>query len=235
MEILNLAGPAYDFGDVVFAVLQDCEHKRRALLPDQAAPKLMEIARAKLAEIEESYREAGGTPSYWEALQREVLETSMPQYINGAVEQTRLERSGYDVWRGGDPAARATIGVVCLILGGLIVAAPFIPIFEDTFAFALALAGFFYPELKRVYSDYRHTRLLNRLVVQAEKYQRDPRIHYVSNARIDEELRAATSTAADSPAPGPRRVTPEAEAAAEEGPPPLHPEARGKQCGRQWG
>jgi hypothetical protein len=236
MEILNLAGPSYDFGAVTFAVLQECEHKRRGLVADQADLKLMEIARAKLAEIAEGYREAGGTPMYWETLQKEVLETAVPQYVGNALEQNRLERSAYDVWRNGDPGARALFGLCGLIIGGLIVAAPFIPIFEDTFAFFLALACFFYPELKRVYFDYRHTRLLNRLVVQAEKYQHDPRIH-ISTARLDEELRAAMELPAGEPL-GPRRVTPEPETpetVIEEVPPPPHPEAHGKRRGRERG
>lgn len=232
MEILNLAGPGYDFGDVVFAVLQDCEHKRRGLLPDQDRARLMAIAEEKLGQVEESYREAGGTPSYWQALRKEVLENSMPQYIEGAVEQNRLERNGYGVWRRGDPAARVTIGLAGLILGGLIVAAPFIPIWEDTFAFLLALSGFFYPEIKRLYFEYRHTRLLNRLVVEAEKYQRNPRIHYVSNAQIDEELRAATLSS-DRPS-GPRRVAPESEAE-EDNPPAPHPGSQGGRKERHRG
>ena len=58
--MLNLAGTSYDFGNVLFAVLQECEHQRRALLPNQAAARLQEIARAKLAEIHESYTELGG-------------------------------------------------------------------------------------------------------------------------------------------------------------------------------
>ena len=222
MEILNLAGPAYDFGAVTFAVLQDCEHKRRGLVADHADAKLMDIARAKLAEVEEGYREAGGTAVYWEVLQREVLETALPQYVQSALEQNRLERNSYDVWRKGDPAARALFSLGGLVVGALIVAAPFIPIVEDAFAFFLALSCFFYPELKRLYFDYRHTRLLNRLVTQAEKYQHDPRIH-ISSARVDEELRAAMELPTEQPL-GPRRVEPEADSPLEEeAPQPKNP------------
>jgi hypothetical protein len=248
MEILNLAGPAYDFGAVTFAVLQECEHKRRGLVADQADLKLMAIAREKLAEVEEGYREAGGTSVYWKTLQKEVLETALPQYVESALEQNRLERNSYDVWRKGDPAARALFSLGGLVVGALIVAAPFIPIVEDAFAFFLALSCFFYPELKRLYFEYRHTRLLNRLVVQAEKYQHDPRIH-ISSARVDEELRAAMELPAIEPL-GPRRVEAGTETGiephiepqiepqigtTEEGPPPAHPEAHGKHRGRHRG
>ena len=188
--MLNLAGSSYDFGNVLFAVLQECEHRRRALLPNEAEARLAEIARAKLAEIRESYEECGGTAAYWQDLEREVLETALPQYVPAAVEQTRLEKTNYDLWRQGDPAARALFGLIGLIIGGLIIAAPFIPIFEDAFAFALAAAGFLYPEIKKTFLDFRHTRVLNRLITQAERYQKNQRIHYVSEARLNEELAA---------------------------------------------
>ena len=188
MSLLNLAGSSYDFGNVLFAVLQECEHQRRALLPNEAAARLREIARRKLAEVRESYEEAGGTEPYWQALEREVLETALPQYVEAAAEQTRLEKNQYDLWRKGDPVARAAFGIGALVLGGLIIAAPFIPIWEDAFAFLLAVVGFLYPEIKQLVFDFRHSRLLNRLIVQAEKYQTDARIHYVSDSRLEQEL-----------------------------------------------
>ena len=63
--LLNLAGSSFDFGNVLFAVLQECEHRRRALLPGEAEARLREAARQKLEEIRESYAESGGTPAYW--------------------------------------------------------------------------------------------------------------------------------------------------------------------------
>jgi hypothetical protein len=186
--MLNVAGPSFDFGNVLFAVLQECEHVRRGLLPNEAHGRLVEAARRKLAQIQESYVENGGTPAYWEELEREVLETSLPAYIPDAVEQTRLEKSGYDVWRRGDAAARALFALGGLILGGLIVAAPFIPIWEDAFAFVLAVGGLLYPEIKQLVADFRHSRLLNRMIAEAEKYQKNARIHYLSEARLQKEL-----------------------------------------------
>jgi len=188
--MLNLAGPSYDYGSVLFAVLQECEHQRRALLPNEAEARLREITRAKLAEVRESYEECGGTAAYWQNLEREVLETALPQYVPAAIEQNRLEKSNYDLWRHGDPAARAAFGLLGLLIGGLIIAIPWIPIFEDAFAFLLAAAGFLYPEIKKTVFDFRHARLLNRLIAQAEKYQKDQRIHYVSDAQLQAELDA---------------------------------------------
>jgi len=187
--MLNLAGSSYDFGNVLFAVLQECEHVRRGLLPNEAEKKLMDVARRKLAEIKESYAECGGTEGYWQNLEREVLEATLPQYIPRAIEQTRLERSNYDLWRQGEPLARALYGLLGIVIGGLIIAAPFIPIVEDVFAFILALLGFLYPEVKKAFFDHRHSSYLNELIVQAEKYQKNTRIHYQAQAGLEEELR----------------------------------------------
>ncbi|HSS50969.1 MAG TPA: hypothetical protein VLX28_18665, partial [Thermoanaerobaculia bacterium] len=171
-----------------YAVLQECEHVRRGLAAAEAPEKLKEVARRKLSEVRESYEECGGTPPYWSDLEREVLETSMAQYIPAVLEQNRLEASRYDLWRGGDPAARALFAVLGLALGGLIIAIPWIPIFEDAFAFLLALAGLLYPEIKKTFFDFRHSQTLNKLIARAEKYQYDNRIHYTSAAKLDAEL-----------------------------------------------
>lgn len=206
--LLNLAGSSFDFGNVLFAVLQECEHRRRAMLPGEAEARLRETAREKLEEIRESYEESGGTPGYWEALEREVLETSLPQYIPAAVEQTRLEKTHYDLWRQGDTLARVTFALLGLVLGGLIIAAPFIPLWEDAFAFVLAVMGLLYPEVKQLVGDLRHSRFLNGLIVHAEKYQKDGRLHYLSATRLEEELQSMGKTrekpAAEPPASEPR-------------------------------
>jgi hypothetical protein len=186
--MLNLAGHSYDFGQVLFAVLTDAEHRRRGLEPEEAEEKLAEAAKEKLEEIHASYIECGGTEDYFADLTREILETSLPQYVPRAIEQTRLEREGYDLWRCGDPVARAAFGLLGLVLGGILVALPFVPIFEDSFAFLLALAGFFFPEITRHFYDRRHAKFLNRMILDAESYQKDRRVHYLSNAEFDEAL-----------------------------------------------
>jgi len=192
--MLNVAGPEFDFGPVLYAVLQECEHVRRGLEAAEAPEKLRQAARRKLAEVRESYEECGGTPPYWADLEREVLEPSMAQYIPAAVEQNRLEANHYDLWRGGDPAARALFAVLGLAIGGLIVAIPWIPIFEDAFAFLLSLAGLLYPEIRKGFFDFRHSQTLNRLIARAEKYQYDHRIHYTSAAKLDAELDSALAS-----------------------------------------
>lgn len=206
--MINLAGSSFDYGQVLFAVLQECEHRRGALLNQDAEKALREIAARKLAEIKKSYDESGGLPEYWRTLERDILEASLPHYAATAVEQTRLERSNYEIWRRADPLARGAFALAGLVVGGLVVWAPFIPIWEKAFAFVLGGAGFVYPEIKRLVFDGRYSRFLNRLVARAEKYQKDHRIHYTSNAELDEALKTLSKPLPSSPVSFPTEALP---------------------------
>lgn len=185
MTTLNIAGPEYDFANVVFVVLQECEHRRRAL---DDAEELMGVAREKLAQIRKAYDEFGGSRAYWATLEREVLETAMPQYADAALEMNRLERAAWGVFRRGDLAARGLFSLGGLLLGGFIKALPFIPTIENLFVFALAGAGFVYPDLVRYVHERRHARLLNRLVADAARYQQNARLHYMTTEQIRESF-----------------------------------------------
>lgn len=186
--MLNIAGPEYDFGSVVFVVLEECEHRRRGFDYDEAEFQLMRVAREKLKKIKQAFDEFGGSPAYWKVLETEVLETAMPQYIDAAREMTALERSNFGIWRGGDPASRFAFAIGGLLLGSIIIALPFVPAIETMFAFALAGAGAIYPELKRYTHERRHFRELNRLVTEATRYQDNAKLHYVTTSDIRESF-----------------------------------------------
>lgn len=186
--MLNIAGPEYDFAQVLFAVLQECEHRRRGIETESLAEELRTIAREKLARIKAAYDEFGGSSSYWRALEREVLETALTQYTAAAEEMNELERSGFGVFRRGDPAARLAFALAGLLVGSVIIALPFVPIFEEFFAFALTGAGFMYPDIVRYTFERRHVRLLNRLVVEADRYQSNSKLHYMTTEQIRESF-----------------------------------------------
>jgi len=184
---LNLAGAEYDFGSVIYLVLGECEHRRRSYTPDELEGELMSAARAKLGELRPGFVAAGGPEGYWSLLEREVMGTVMPQYLRRTARQNRLEESGYEVWREGDVVARVVFALCALTIGGLVIAAPFIPIWEDAFAFVLAILAWFYPELKKAREDGRHAELLNRLIAEGQQYQR---MHerLLTDAAIDQAL-----------------------------------------------
>ncbi len=190
--MLNIAGPEFDFGRVVFVVLEECEHRRRGFDDDEVEEGLLRAARGKLAKIRKAYDEFGGSPAYWNVLEGEVLETAMPQYIAAARDMNELERTNFGVWRGGDPAARFAFALAGLLLGSILIALPFVKIVEAMFAFALAVLGFIYPELKRYTHERRHFRLLNRLVNDATQYQQNAKLHYMTASEIRESFATAT-------------------------------------------
>ena len=197
---LNIAGPEYDFGSVVFVVLEECEHRRRGFDDDDAEEQLLRVARGKLAKIKKAYDEFGGSPAYWNVLETEVLETAMPQYIQAAREMTALERANFGIWRGGDPLARFAFALGGLFIGSFLIALPFIKIVEAMFAFALAGLGFVYPELKRFTHERRHFRLLNRLVADATAYQNNAKLHYMTTSEIRESFAIEGGTESVAPA-----------------------------------
>jgi len=117
--MFNYAGAEFDFGNVVYAVLTECEHRRRALDPENAAGHLRETAVARLDRIGAAYT---GADVYWQELRREVEQTALPRYLRMAVDQLRAERSGYSVWRRGDLLARLSFALMGLGLGAASVA-----------------------------------------------------------------------------------------------------------------
>ncbi len=186
--VLNIAGPEYDFGSVVFAVLQECEHRRRGFERDELEFQLKTVARRKLDEIKATFDEFGGSATYWETLEGEVLNTALPQYISDAETMNELEHSGFGVWRQGDIAARLVFALIGLLIGSVIIAIPFIPIFEAMFAFALAGAGFLYPDIQRYIAERRHARRLNHLIGESVAYQQNARLHYMTRQQIHDSF-----------------------------------------------
>jgi hypothetical protein len=186
--MLNTSGYEYDYAHVVYAVLQECEHFRRSVDEQHFERDLKKLARDKLARIKAAYDEVGGSPAYWETLEKEVGTAVLPQYAHAAHRMTKLEESHFDLWRHGDIAARAAWALAGLVIGGIIIKLPFVPIWEDMFAFALTAAGFLYPDLKRYMHERRYSKFLNRLVTDAAKYQEAARVRYMTSADFEKAL-----------------------------------------------
>jgi hypothetical protein len=182
--MLNIAGADYDYGQVVYVVLQQCEHRRRSFDEASFDTEIRSCAAEALAEVKASYDEFGGSAVYWEELEKEVDEVVLPQYLAVARDITERERNDYDIWHGGDLSARLVFALIGLIIGSIIIALPFIPIFEEMFAFALTAGGFIYPDVKRYMVERRYTKELNRLVATSARYQENARLHYMTSQDI---------------------------------------------------
>ena len=182
--MLNIAGAEYDYAQVVYVVLQECEHHRRSFDDGSFDAEVRTCASEKLAEIKAAYDEFGGSADYWEALEKEVDEVVLPQYVAAAREITDQERNSFGIWRGGDLGARFAFALAGLVIGSIIIKLPFIPIAEDMFAFALTAAGFLYPDLMRFMYERRYTKVLNRLVADSARYQENAHLHYMTSDDI---------------------------------------------------
>ncbi|HSY49263.1 MAG TPA: hypothetical protein VLC46_10665 [Thermoanaerobaculia bacterium] len=182
--MLNIAGVEYDFAQVVYVVLQECEHHRRSFDEETFEAEVRTCATEKLAEIKAAYDEFGGSTDYWEALEKEVDEVVLPQYVAAAHDITELERNGFGIWRGGDLGARLAFALAGLLIGSIIIALPFIPIFEEMFAFATTAVGFLYPDLKRFMHERRYMKVLNRIVSDSARYQENALLHYMTSQDI---------------------------------------------------
>ena len=182
--MLNIAGPEYDYAQVVYVVLQECEHHRRSFEEATFDAEVRTCATEKLAEVKAAYDEFGGSATYWETLEKEVDEVVLPQYVAAAREMNELESNHFHIWRDGDLGARFAFALAGLIIGSIIVAVPFIRIYEEMFAFALTAVGFLYPDLKRFMTERRYMKVLNRLVTDSAKYQENSRLHYMTSQDI---------------------------------------------------
>jgi hypothetical protein len=182
--MLNIAGVDYDFAQVVYVVLQECEHHRRSFDESSFDAEVRACATEKLSEVKAAYDEFGGSADYWTELEKEVDEVVLPQYIAAARDITEQERNLFGIWRGGDLGARFAFALAGLFIGSIIVALPFIPIFENMFAFALTAAGFLYPDLKRFMHERRYMKVLNRIVSDSARYQENALLHYMTSQDI---------------------------------------------------
>jgi hypothetical protein len=111
-----------------------------------------------------AYREAALPPSYWQALEAELRATIPGRWRPAAAEFTALERRGFGSWRGGDVYARVVYALAGLLVGGLCVALPFIPIWEKWFPFAVGVAAWWLPDAQAAWHRRRHGRMLGRMV-----------------------------------------------------------------------
>ena len=170
--MLNLAGPSYDFGDVLFAVLQECEHWRRGLLPNEARGAPAGDGAPQARGDPRSYEERGGTRPYW---------TIWSARCSDPAAAVRPRRRRADAARNeplrplaaGRPAARALFALLGLVLGGLIIAAPLF-LSSRTLRLPAHAGGAPLPGDQEGVFDFRHAQPLNLPLKQWERYQREP-------------------------------------------------------------
>jgi len=191
--------PQYAAETVSREILSRLERRRASLAGDAQATQV-EVG-AVVAEARARYGEAALPPSYFEALARELVPALGERWRALAAPYTTLEARGFGVWRGGDLVARIAYLFAGLVVGGLCVWAPFIPIWEKWFPFALAVGAFWLPDAQVAWQRGRYARQLGGVVRDFARLQ--PRLEEA--VRLDELLPPQGPPAVPSPGEGPRK------------------------------
>jgi hypothetical protein len=143
---------------VTLQVLGALERKRQAIVDDEG--ETAAAVREALVPVRQAYDEAQLPKPYLEALTREIEQAVPAAWRAIAQPYTNREKREFGLWRGGDPVARITYVFVGLLVGGLCVELPFIPIWEKWFPFALAIAAFWLPNAQVMWHKRRYARAL---------------------------------------------------------------------------
>lgn len=125
--------------------------------PDDRVKAEIEVA---LEPVRAAYREAELPREYMDALTTEILQ-SVPDRWRAAAERfSSLEAREFNLWRGGDPIARLTYVFLAMLIGGLMIWAPFIPIWDKWFPFVLAGGAWWLPTVQVAAQKRRYARAL---------------------------------------------------------------------------
>jgi hypothetical protein len=150
--------PEFSAQEVTLAVLDRLERRRAQVVGDPALVDA-EVNEA-LAIVEKSYREAELPLVYFESLRKEICAIVPAAWRLLAKPYSAHEARDFGLWRGGDPIARLTVMFFALVIGGFMVWAPFIPIWEKWFPFALALGSWWLPDAQVAWHKRRYARAL---------------------------------------------------------------------------
>jgi hypothetical protein len=151
-------------------VLAHLERRRAEIAADEAAVR-GELERA-LAPLRQAYEESALPPAYFAALEQELAGILPARWQAAAVAFTAAEQRAFGSWRGGDVYARVTYVFVGLLVGGLCVRLPFIPIWEKWFPFALAAGSWWLPDAQAAWHRRRYARRLGEIVSDVGSRQR---------------------------------------------------------------
>jgi hypothetical protein len=149
-------------GKVATEVVSSLERRREAIAADETLTRA-EVEQA-LAPLRDAYRDSALPGAYFAALEEEIRHTVPERWRAAAAPFTQLERRGFGSWRGGDVYARVVYVFSGLVVGGLCVALPFIPIWEKWFPFVLAAVGWWLPDAQAAWHRRRYGRQLGRIV-----------------------------------------------------------------------
>lgn len=131
---------------------------------------LLAEAEVELLQMEKQCLELGvDDPPYWQKLRGAITAILLPRYAQLARAELALARREYDLWRGGDLLARLAYAGSGLVIGGLMVAIPWIPVYEKWVPWALFVLGPFIPDAQLWWYRRRHQKRLDAVVADLAK------------------------------------------------------------------
>ncbi|HYZ88595.1 MAG TPA: hypothetical protein VE620_04810 [Myxococcales bacterium] len=129
------------------------------------AERLWREADSALRQMEQQSVELGfDDPPHWERARAVVRDALLPRYQRLAEEENAAAANEYGMWRGGDLVARATFALSGLVLGAIVVAIPWIPVYEKWVPWALFVLGPFVPDAYSWWYRRRYQQRLQALV-----------------------------------------------------------------------
>jgi hypothetical protein len=133
-------------------------------LYEKEIPRLRELIRRSQTHLSETERD-----ELFRRVDERVRKVVLPGYARLTSAFTRRERNDFylapEALHG---AERLGWGVAGLLLGGFVVAAPFIPIWSKEWVIVFATGGLLFPNLRRVFALRRYQSELNQLVTRAD-------------------------------------------------------------------
>jgi hypothetical protein len=133
-------------------------------LYEKEVPRLREQIRRSEAHLTEAERD-----ELFRRVDERVRKVVLPGYSRLTSAFTTRERNDFylapEAFHG---AERLGWGVAGLLLGGFVVAAPFIPLWSKEWVFVFATGGLLFPNLRRVFALRRYQGELNQLVTRTD-------------------------------------------------------------------
>jgi hypothetical protein len=131
---------------------------------ERERPRLLELCSGRETGLAGPERETFGKD-----VERYLRRVVVPAYVRLARSFTPRERNGFYLvpaaWHGAERVGWAIAGMA---LGGFVIWAPFIPIWEKEWVAVFALVGLVFPELRRYFANRHYQGELNRLVMRAD-------------------------------------------------------------------
>lgn len=158
-----------ELGAIARDLLADLERARPGFPvdPEGFAKAAAARMRLRLTDLRAQFASVGSDQDY-ERVARELEEVLLGRYVIFAQAQGERERHGGGGWRGGDIVSRIVLSLVGLTVGGFLVWAPFVPLWDKWVPFAGMLVAPTIPDMQRWWFARQHTRQLRELASDME-------------------------------------------------------------------